>query len=197
MLLHDARRDARGRAGWATSCSSRTRTAHAGIATEIARAGADRGARLADGHPGAVPAPGRDRGACTTIARRAAARPTGGRSSRSTARSRASRRRRSSSSIAASPWRWRSVPSAASRAWTPSADALADYPYLHAARADLLRRMGRRAEAADAYRRAVALTENDAERRFLERQLATLSAPTEAGAPALRHPPGGRSADVR
>ena len=33
------------------------------------------------------------------------------------------------------------------------------------------------AEAADAYRRAVALTENDAERRFLERQLATLSAP--------------------
>ena len=57
------------------------------------------------------------------------------------------------------------------------ADALADYPYLHAARADLLRRMGRRAEAADAYRRAVALTENDAERRFLERQLATLSAP--------------------
>jgi RNA polymerase sigma-70 factor (ECF subfamily) len=55
------------------------------------------------------------------------------------------------------------------------AEALDDYPYLHAARADLLRRTGRRTEAADAYRRAIELTENDPERRFLDRRLATVS----------------------
>jgi RNA polymerase sigma-70 factor (ECF subfamily) len=44
------------------------------------------------------------------------------------------------------------------------------YPYLHAARADLLRRLGRLEEAAAAYRRARELTENAAERSFLERR---------------------------
>ena len=39
--------------------------------------------------------------------------------------------------------------------------ALAEYPYFHAARADLLRRLGRRSEAADAYRRALELTTNE------------------------------------
>jgi RNA polymerase sigma-70 factor (ECF subfamily) len=48
---------------------------------------------------------------------------------------------------------------------------LDDYPYLHATRADLLRRLGRRAEAARAYRRALDLTSNAAERVFLERRL--------------------------
>ena len=52
------------------------------------------------------------------------------------------------------------------------AGALAEYPYLHAARAELLRRSGRPEEAADAYRRALVLTVNDAERRFLDRRLA-------------------------
>jgi RNA polymerase sigma-70 factor (ECF subfamily) len=51
-------------------------------------------------------------------------------------------------------------------------NALAGYHLLPAARADLLRRMGRRAEAAGAYRRALALAGNPAERRFLERRLA-------------------------
>ena len=51
-------------------------------------------------------------------------------------------------------------------------DGLDDYPYLHAARADLLRRSGRLADAAAAYRRAIALTDNEAERRFLTRRLA-------------------------
>ena len=46
------------------------------------------------------------------------------------------------------------------------------YPYLHAARADLLRRLDRRSEAAAAYRRALELTTNAAERAFLERRLA-------------------------
>jgi RNA polymerase sigma-70 factor (ECF subfamily) len=49
---------------------------------------------------------------------------------------------------------------------------LADYPYFHAARADLLRRLGRVEEARAAYKRALALTANASERRFIERQLA-------------------------
>jgi RNA polymerase sigma-70 factor (ECF subfamily) len=49
--------------------------------------------------------------------------------------------------------------------------ALASYPYLHAGRADLLRRLGRRTEAAAAYRYALTLTANRAERSFLERRL--------------------------
>jgi RNA polymerase sigma-70 factor (ECF subfamily) len=49
---------------------------------------------------------------------------------------------------------------------------LAGYHLLPATRADLLRRSGRRAEAAEAYARALELTENDAERRFLRKRLA-------------------------
>ncbi|TMG08381.1 MAG: RNA polymerase subunit sigma-24 [Chloroflexi bacterium] len=45
------------------------------------------------------------------------------------------------------------------------------YHLLHAARADLLRRLGSPAEAAKSYARALALVTNDAERRFLERRL--------------------------
>ncbi|MEX0850614.1 MAG: sigma-70 family RNA polymerase sigma factor [Gaiellaceae bacterium] len=54
-------------------------------------------------------------------------------------------------------------------------DGLEGYHLLHAARADLLRRLDRRDEAAVSYRRALELTTNDAERRFLERQLATVT----------------------
>ncbi|MFJ1606111.1 RNA polymerase sigma factor [Streptomyces sp. NPDC088253] len=46
------------------------------------------------------------------------------------------------------------------------------YHLLPATRADLLRRMGRPAEAAEAYDRALELVENAAERRFLEKRLA-------------------------
>jgi RNA polymerase sigma-70 factor (ECF subfamily) len=45
------------------------------------------------------------------------------------------------------------------------------YHFLPAARADLLRRLGRWSEAAAAYRDALALVTNDRERRFLERRL--------------------------
>ena len=45
------------------------------------------------------------------------------------------------------------------------------YHLLHAARADLLRRIGSSAEAAKSYARALALVTNDDERRFLERRL--------------------------
>ncbi|HYR74222.1 MAG TPA: RNA polymerase sigma factor [Pyrinomonadaceae bacterium] len=48
---------------------------------------------------------------------------------------------------------------------------LADYHLLHAARADLLRRIGSKEEAAQSYERALALVTNESERRFLERRL--------------------------
>lgn len=52
--------------------------------------------------------------------------------------------------------------------------ALADYHLFHAARADLLRRAGRSDEARLAYRQALALCGQGAERRYLERRLAEL-----------------------
>jgi RNA polymerase sigma-70 factor (ECF subfamily) len=52
---------------------------------------------------------------------------------------------------------------------------LEEYHLLHAARADLLRRLDRRDEAAAAYRRALELTGNEAESRFLERRLLEVS----------------------
>ena len=51
------------------------------------------------------------------------------------------------------------------------------YHLLHAARADLLRRLGARSEAADSYRRALELVTNDAERRFLTRRLHLVQSP--------------------
>jgi RNA polymerase sigma-70 factor (ECF subfamily) len=52
--------------------------------------------------------------------------------------------------------------------------ALEDYRYLHSTRGELLRRLGRTAEARVAYDRALALVHDDAERRLLERRLAQL-----------------------
>jgi RNA polymerase sigma-70 factor (ECF subfamily) len=52
-----------------------------------------------------------------------------------------------------------------------AAGDLNSYHLLHAARADLLRRLGSTAEAAKSYARALALVTNDSERRFLERRL--------------------------
>jgi RNA polymerase sigma-70 factor (ECF subfamily) len=51
---------------------------------------------------------------------------------------------------------------------------LATYHLFPAARGELLARLGRRTEAADAYRRALELVTNEPERRFLERRLAGL-----------------------
>ena len=51
---------------------------------------------------------------------------------------------------------------------------LADYRLAHAARADLCRRLGRKADARAAYARALKLTEQAPERRFLERRIAEL-----------------------
>jgi RNA polymerase sigma-70 factor, ECF subfamily len=49
--------------------------------------------------------------------------------------------------------------------------ALASYHLLFAAKADVLRRLGRTGEAAESYRRALALVTNEAERRYLRRRL--------------------------
>jgi RNA polymerase sigma-70 factor (ECF subfamily) len=55
-----------------------------------------------------------------------------------------------------------------------SREELAEFHLLPAARADLLRRLGKNAEAADALRRALSLATNDVERRFLRRRLSLL-----------------------
>jgi RNA polymerase sigma-70 factor (ECF subfamily) len=65
--------------------------------------------------------------------------------------------------------------------------SLRGYHLLSASRADLLRRLGRFDEAAAAYRDALALTRNEAERRFLEARLVEVS-PRRAGG----HDEGGR-----
>jgi RNA polymerase sigma-70 factor (ECF subfamily) len=52
-------------------------------------------------------------------------------------------------------------------------DALPAYHLLYATRADFRRRLGRTAGAVEDYERAVALAPNEADRRLLERALAT------------------------
>jgi RNA polymerase sigma-70 factor (ECF subfamily) len=51
---------------------------------------------------------------------------------------------------------------------------LEDYHLAHSARADLCRRLGRKAEARASYERALGLTRQEPERRFLERRLEEL-----------------------
>ncbi len=53
-------------------------------------------------------------------------------------------------------------------------EGLDGYQPLHTARAELLRRLGRSGEAAESYRRALELTANPVERRFIERRLGAL-----------------------
>ncbi|MEV6489994.1 DUF6596 domain-containing protein, partial [Actinoplanes sp. NPDC051633] len=52
---------------------------------------------------------------------------------------------------------------------------LDDFRYLHSTRAELLRRLGRVEEARVAYRRARELTDDGAERRFIERRLTEIA----------------------
>jgi RNA polymerase sigma-70 factor, ECF subfamily len=69
------------------------------------------------------------------------------------------------------------------------AGALERYRWLHSARADLLRRLGRVDEAIGAYARALELAENAAERAFLARRLAELRPAAGTGAGADNGPP--------
>ena len=57
------------------------------------------------------------------------------------------------------------------------ADDLDHYHPLHAARGAMLRQLGRRDEAASAYRRAVERAVTEVDRRFLQQQVAGLSDP--------------------
>jgi RNA polymerase sigma-70 factor (ECF subfamily) len=61
--------------------------------------------------------------------------------------------------------------------------SLQDYRYLHSTRGELLRRLGRTAEARDAYRRALQLVHDDAERRLFQRRLAELDTPADPAPP--------------
>lgn len=54
---------------------------------------------------------------------------------------------------------------------------LDDYHLLHAARADMLRRLGSNTDAAESYEQALSLATNDSERRFLERRLREVRTP--------------------
>jgi RNA polymerase sigma-70 factor (ECF subfamily) len=67
-------------------------------------------------------------------------------------------------------------PEAGLAAVEPLVDRLDGYHLFHAARAELLRRLGRDAEALDADRRALALTDNPAEQRLLAERIAAASA---------------------
>jgi RNA polymerase sigma-70 factor (ECF subfamily) len=52
---------------------------------------------------------------------------------------------------------------------------LAEYHLAHAAKADLCRRLGKTLEARDSYQRALNLTRQEPERRFLEKRLREMS----------------------
>jgi RNA polymerase sigma-70 factor, ECF subfamily len=65
-------------------------------------------------------------------------------------------------------------PESGLRLLDPLEGPLDRYQPFHSARAELLRRAGRPRDAAGEYRRALEMTANDAERRFLERRLAAL-----------------------
>jgi RNA polymerase sigma-70 factor, ECF subfamily len=54
--------------------------------------------------------------------------------------------------------------------------ALEDYRYFHSTRAEMLRRLGRDADARDAYARALDLAQSEPEQRFLERRISALRA---------------------
>ena len=68
--------------------------------------------------------------------------------------------------------------------------SLDDYRYLHSSRGEMLRRLGRTREAGHAYRRAIALAHDDAERRLFECRMAELDAvPRAELGPAARSSP--------
>ena len=58
---------------------------------------------------------------------------------------------------------------------------LRDYLYAHTARADLCRRAGRTAEAADSYRAALPLARQEPERKFIEQRLRELDSRSDSG----------------
>ena len=70
----------------------------------------------------------------------------------------------------------------------PLAEPLEHYAYFHATRAELLRRLGQRAEAIDAFSRAIELEQNEVQRASLQRAITALraSADTDRSQPHRR-----------
>ena len=170
LLLTESRQAVAAVAPTARSCCCPTRTAAAGTATLIAEGQAAGAGLPAAQRARAVPGPGGDQ-------RRAQRRGDGGRhglgpgAGSSTTSSSPSRRRRSSPSTGPSPWP-RSTGPAAALAAVDALDAggLPPVPR-HPGRPAAT--LGRGDEAAAAYDRALDLSTNDTERRFLATQRAT------------------------
>ena len=75
----------------------------------------------------------------------------------------------------------RDGPAVALAAIEPIASRLEGYHLFHAARAELLRRLGRWTDARAADRRALELTENPAERRLLQKRIAQAGSDRSGG----------------
>ena len=74
-------------------------------------------------------------------------------------------------------------PEAGLEAMEPLRDILDEYPYLHSASAELLRRIGDLERSAAGYRRALACTTSAVQRQFLEHRLASLDSITDGAEP--------------
>ena len=167
-----ARAGAHGPAGGSWCCSP-TRTGSLWD-RELDRRRPGAGPRVPAARTTRAPTRSRRRSTRCTPTRATDGRPTGRRSSRSTTScyavarlpwSRSTGRSRSPRSTA------RPRRSSCSTSWTSTATSC-----YHAIRAELLRRLGRAAEARDAYQAAIELTENPSERRFLQRRVRALTA---------------------
>ena len=169
MLLHDSRREARFRDGELVLLAEQDRSLWDAAQIAEGRVVLDRALALRGNGPYVLQA------AIASLHARAS-RATGRRSPRCTASWPGSPTRRSWSSTGR--WRWRR-PRARRPGWRSStASPLGDYRYLHSTRAELLRRLGRTAEARDAYDVRWTLVHDDAERRLFERRLAELEQPS-------------------
>ena len=170
MLFHDSRRDARVTRGGRARAARRPGPRRCGTRPRSTRGGACSAARSRCGGPG----PYQVQAAIAELHTHddtdwaqivAALRPP--------ARGRPVTGRSSSTA------RWRSRSPTALEHGLELLDAISgldDYHLFHAARADLLRRLERHADAARAYETALALTTNEAERRFLTRRLREVGA---------------------
>ena len=176
MLLHESRRETRADAGRRADPARRAGPLALEPRAHRRRRGAGaRGAVHAARRP--VLGAGRHR----RRARRGADRrttPTGARSSASTTCCCGSRPRPSSRSTARVALAMRDGPEAglAQLDQLLAGGELDGYQLAHAARADFCRRLGRNAEAREAYQRAIKLTAQGPARRFLEKRLAALPA---------------------
>jgi len=168
MLLHDSRREAR-RDGPATWSCSKIRTGAAGSSAHRGGAAARRGGAARRSRT--LRAAGRDRGAALSGGARGRHGLAADRAPLRSARAPAALAGRVPESRGGGGDGRRRAGGLALIDALAAAGDLGRYHLLHAARADLLRRLGSWKEAAAGYEAALALVTNEAERRFLERRL--------------------------